>query len=77
MLNNCGGCHSLGTTLLTRKDAAAWTSFVEEHATVNVTTMTADEKKTLGDYFGASFNPNVPFFNIPPELLAGEVLVPY
>jgi hypothetical protein len=76
-LENCGICHSLATTLIARKDAAAWTSFLHDHRAANLPTMTDADLQTLTDYIVANFNSDVPPFNIPPALLAGEILTPY
>ncbi len=76
-LNNCGGCHSVATTLLSRKTADGWTSFLHDQRAAYVPAMTDAELKTLTDYLIANFNPDVPDFNIPPQLLAGEVITPY
>ena len=76
-LNNCWNCHSVATTLIARKDADTWTSYLHDHRAANLPSMTDADLRTLTAYIGANFNPDVPPFNIPPKLLEGEILTPY
>ena len=66
----------MATTLLQRKQASAWTSFVEDHR-ANAASLTDATAKTLTDYCIANFNTDVPPYNIPPALLAGEIITPF
>jgi hypothetical protein len=77
VLNNCDACHSLATTLLTRKPADGWVTFLRDHRDSNLPAMTDAELQTLTAYIAANFNTDVPYFNIPPQLLFGQIIVPY
>ncbi|MFH1483765.1 MAG: hypothetical protein ABIG98_05900 [Chloroflexota bacterium] len=65
----------MATTLISRKAPDGWESFIHDHR-VN-TGMNDADAKTLTDYVIANFNTNVPDFDIPPQLLAGEVITPF
>jgi len=76
-LNNCGICHSVATSLITRKTAPAWTTYLHDHQMANLPSMTQADLQILTDYFVANFVVGIPLFNIPPALLEGQVLTPY
>ena len=67
----------MATALITRVTADAWTGFLREHRAANLPSMTDADLQILTEYFVANFVVGIPVPNIPPELMAGQVLTPY